>query len=414
MDLLTYFNLKEGYELPTKLLEALLAPDSHEVLCDAIMESVAQIGTQDFMRDMFQSEHGDRDKLKQDYTPDCICKLFELLTQSIEGNCADICGGTGALTLSTLGKDRTYYIEELSTRAIPFLLLNLSLRNLKAVVNNCDSLTGESTCGYVLTPGIKYSSIEKVDTLDIPSGVNIVVSNPPYSLKFDKSITHEAYAGYEPMPTNAADYAFLLRGLNLLNHGGTQFVILPHGVLFRGNKEATIRKKLIENNLLDAVIGLPTNLFMNTSIPVCVLVLKKYRTERDILFIDVSDDFQKQQNTNTMTEQHLNKLVSVYKNRLEVERYSHRASVNEIEDNDYNLNIPRYVDTYVPEPVPDLEEVMGEMAKLYEEERKLIREFEAVASQLKGVSVEEQMRHDNAMAHLRDIKETVNESTVGT
>lgn len=242
------------------------------------------------MRDMFQSEQGDRDKLKQDYTPDCICKLFELLTQSIEGNCADICGGTGALTLSTLGKDRTYYIEELSTRAIPFLLLNLSLRNLKAVVNNCDSLTGESTCGYVLTPGIKYSSIEKVDTLDIPSGVNIVVSNPPYSLKFDKSITHEAYAGYEPMPTNAADYAFLFRGLNLLNHGGTQFVILPHGVLFRGNKEATIRKKLIENNLLDAVIGLPTNLFMNTSISVCVLVLKKYRTERDILFIDVSDD----------------------------------------------------------------------------------------------------------------------------
>lgn len=288
MDLLTYFNLKESYELPTRLLAAMLDTNERERLCDMIVQEIGSIGTQDFIRDMFQSEQGDRDKLKQDYTPDCICRLFELLTISIDGNYADICGGTGALTLAAADRERPYYIEELSTRAIPFLLLNLSIRNMKATVNNCDSLTGESQCGYIVTPGVKYSSIEKVDTVEIPSDVNVVVSNPPYSLKFDKSITHEAYRGYEPMPTNAADFAFLLRGMHLLNDNGTQFVILPHGVLFRGNKEAAIRKKLIEANLLDAVIGLPTNLFMNTSIPVCVLVLKKDRTEQDILFIDAS------------------------------------------------------------------------------------------------------------------------------
>lgn len=410
MDLLTYFNLKESYELPTRLLAAILDTNERERLCDMIVQKVGAIGTQDFMRDMFQSEQGDRDKLKQDYTPDCICRLFELLMQSIDGDCADICGGTGALTLATSDQERQYYIEELSTRAIPFLLLNLSIRNMKAVVNNCDSVSGESQGGYVITPGAKYSSIEKVDTVDIPSDVDVVVSNPPYSLKFDRSITHEAYAGYEPMPTNAADFAFLLRGMHLLNDNGTQFVILPHGILFRGNKEAAIRKKLIESNLLDAVIGLPTNLFMNTSIPVCVLVLKKDRTEQDILFIDASKDFQKQQNTNTMTEQHLQKLVAVYTNRLEVERYSHKATVDEIEENDFNLNIPGYVDTYIPEEVPCIEIVMCELSALYQEEEKLKKEIADKVSQLLGANEETERKHRKAIEAWKEIS---SESTLG-
>jgi len=149
-----------------------------------------------------------------------------------------------------------------------------------------------------------------------------------------------------------------------LSSNGKMGVVLPHGVLFRGSSEGKIRQKLIEENLLDAVIGLPANLFYGTSIPACILVFKKNRSNEDVLFIDASKEFEKGKNQNSLTEQNIDKIVSVYKNRSKIERYSHVASLSEIKDNDYNLNIPRYVDTFEEEEAVDIEATKVEISRL--------------------------------------------------
>ena len=149
-----------------------------------------------------------------------------------------------------------------------------------------------------------------------------------------------------------------------LNNSGKMGVVLPHGVLFRGANEGKIRQKLIEENLLDAVIGLPANLFYGTSIPACILVFKKNRANEDVLFIDASKEFEKGKNQNTLTEQNIKKIVTAYKNRSEIEKYSHLASLGEIKENDYNLNIPRYVDTFEEEELVDIEATKKEISHL--------------------------------------------------
>lgn len=134
-------------------------------------------------------------------------------------------------------------------------------------------------------------------------------------------------------------------------------IILPHGVLFRGAAEGKIRETLIEKNYLDAVIGLPANLFYGTSIPTTILVFKKNRTNRDVLFIDASNEFEKGKNQNNLSEEHIAKIIDTYRNRVDVEKYAHVASLEEIKENDYNLNIPRYVDTFGEEEELDLDEI---------------------------------------------------------
>lgn len=134
-------------------------------------------------------------------------------------------------------------------------------------------------------------------------------------------------------------------------------IVLPHGVLFRGAAEGKIRETLIEKNYLDAVIGLPANLFYGTSIPTTILVFKKNRTNRDVLFIDASNEFEKGKNQNNLSEEHIAKIIDTYRNRVDVEKYAHVASLEEIKENDYNLNIPRYVDTFGEEEELDLDEI---------------------------------------------------------
>ena len=144
-------------------------------------------------------------------------------------------------------------------------------------------------------------------------------------------------------------------------------VILPHGVLFRGSSEGKIRTKLIEDNLLDAVIGLPANLFFGTSIPACILIFKKNRTHNDIIFIDASREFEKGKNQNNLTDEHIAKIFDTYKNRKEIEKYSHVATLEEIQENDYNLNIPRYVDTFEEEEIIDLDATKTNIANIENE-----------------------------------------------
>ena len=134
-------------------------------------------------------------------------------------------------------------------------------------------------------------------------------------------------------------------------------IVLPHGVLFRGAAEGKIRETIIEKNYLDAVIGLPANLFYGTSIPTTILVFKKNRTNRDVLFIDASNEFEKGKNQNNLSEENIAKIIDTYRNRVDVEKYAHVASLEEIKENDYNLNIPRYVDTFKEEEELDLDEI---------------------------------------------------------
>ena len=203
---------------------------------------------------------------------------------------------------------------------------------------------------------------------------DVVVANPPFSLKnwglddvsSNKKST-DVYGRFEHgLPPGAkGDYAFISHMVKSLNETGRMAVVLPHGVLFRSGAEGKIRQSLIENNLLDAVIGLPANLFYGVGIPAVILVFRKDRGDRtDVLFIDASKEYDSGTNQYKLSDAHIEKIVSTYENRVEIEKYAHVASFLEIkDDNCFNLNIPRYVDTFEPEEPVDLDAVKAEVAE---------------------------------------------------
>ena len=182
---------------------------------------------------------------------------------------------------------------------------------------------------------------------------DMVVMNPPYSAKWSAAsgfLSDDRFTDYGVLaPKSKADYAFLLHGLYHLKPTGTMGIVLPHGVLFRGGTEGKIRQKLLENGSIYAVIGLPANLFYNTSIPTCIIVLKKHREGRDVLFIDASKQFEKEKKQNIMRPEHINHIMELYNERKSVDKETYLASFDDIKNNDYNLNIPRYVDTFEEE-----------------------------------------------------------------
>jgi type I restriction enzyme M protein len=159
-------------------------------------------------------------------------------------------------------------------------------------------------------------------------------------------------------------------------------VVLPHGVLFRGASEGKIRKGIIEDNLLDAVIGLPANLFFGTSIPAVILIFKKGRKNKDILFIDASREFEKGKNQNSINDKHIAKILDTYHNRKEIEKYSHKADIEEIRENDYNLNIPRYVDTFEEEERVDIKETKQNILKIEKELKELKAKMDSYLKEL--------------------------------
>ena len=191
-----------------------------------------------------------------------------------------------------------------------------------------------------------------------------VVANPPFSLRWEPGEKEEKdfrFSRYGVSPKAAADFAFLLHGFHYLSDNGTMAIILPHGVLFRGGKEEAIRTKLINDDNIDAIIGLPQNLFYSTGIPVCIIVLKKCRKDSDVLFINAQEHFNKIKRQNELSEDHVKKIVDTYRNRAEEERYSRRVSLPEIKENNYNLNITRYVNLSIEEVSVDLAKVQKEL-----------------------------------------------------
>lgn len=223
----------------------------------------------------------------------------------------------------------------------------------------------------------KRFDIKNEDTLERPQHLEhsfeAIVANPPFSAHWSASplfMSDDRFAAYGKLaPKTKADFAFLQHMVYQLADHGTMAIVLPHGVLFRGAAEGHIRKHLIQDkNYLDAVIGLPANIFYGTSIPTCILVLKKKREHaQDILFIDASQHFEKVKTQNILRTADIDKIIHTYENRQVEDKYSHVALLAEVEENDYNLNIPRYVDTFEEEEAVDLALVAKDLKDLDKE-----------------------------------------------
>ena len=393
-DINELIGIKESFELPDKLIKILLNEEEKDKLLNKFLEYDIDL-KYDFLRDYFQEQHSNRNDLKQDYTPDCICEILSRLKKD-NNKILDVCSGTGALTISNLYNNKIYVqCEELSSCSIPVLLLNLIIRNVDGLVVQKDVLKNEITTIYKLESTDQFSNIKIVDELQ-EEKFDIIVSNPPYSLGWEPKYDERFY-GYELAPKSKADYAFILDIVYRLSNNGQAFIILPHGVLFRGSSEEKIRKQLIENNLIDSIIGLPDKLFMNTQIQTLILVLNKNKKTNDVLFIDSSKNCIKKSKQNDMNEEHINKIISTYRERKEIEKYSHLASYEEIVKNDYNLNIPRYVDTSEEKKLPDLKEVVKDIIEIDNEIEKVNKELKELVEQLEGTNPESKKYYEEAI-----------------
>ena len=194
-----------------------------------------------------------------------------------------------------------------------------------------------------------------------------IVANPPFSYRWeptDALADDVRFKSHGLAPKSAADFAFLLHGFHFLKDEGVMAIILPHGVLFRGGAEERIRTKLLKDGHIDTVIGLPANLFYSTGIPVCILVLKKCKKPDDVLFINAAEEFVKGKRQNSLSEENKARIIATYQNRTEAPRYSRRVEMAEIEKNDYNLNISRYISTAVGEKEIDLADTHQQLVNI--------------------------------------------------
>ena len=280
---------------------------------------------------------------------------------------------------------------------------SLLIKAAKEVGNNNFAIYGQEKNGQthalsrmnMYLHEINDAKIEWGDTIRNPLHLendklmkfDIVVANPPFSL--DKWGVEEAetdtYNRFKDIgipPKSKGDYAFVIHMIKSLNENGKMGVVLPHGVLFRGASEGKIRKKFIDDNLLDAVIGLPANLFFGTSIPATILIFKKNRKNKDILFIDASREFDKEKNQNAITDEQINKICATYSNRKQIEKYSYKASIEEIQENDYNLNIPRYIDTFEEEQQIDIKATKQQITAIEKELTKVKTQMDTYLKEL--------------------------------
>lgn len=299
------------------------------------------------------------------YTP---AKVSEILAQIVTLNRPEIksiydptCGsGSLIIRARNYAKIGHFYGQELNRTTYNLARMNMLLHGIhykNFTIRQGDTLTDDKF------PDLKAQAI---------------VANPPFSAKWkgkdDPTLANdERFIPYGALaPKSSADYAFVTHMLYHLADDGTMAVVLPHGVLFRGGAEEKIRRAIIEKfNYLDAVIGLAPNLFYGTSIPACILVFKKCRERDDILFIDASKEYEKGKNQNYLKEEHIKKIIDTYKDRKEIEKFSHLASLEEIRENDYNLNIPRYVDIFEEEAPIDINEVSKEIKELESKEKEV-------------------------------------------
>ena len=308
----------------------------------------------EYLIGQFASETGK--KAGEFYTPhgpaQILCRIAMSGQENKKGlQVYDPCMGSGSLMLSCKNYSSEpdyikYYGQELMPSTYNLARMNMFLHGVlpeNQHIRNGDTLDAD------------WPTDEETE-------FDVVTMNPPYSANwsaaegFKQDERFMDYGG-KLAPKSKADYAFLLHGFYHLKQTGTMAIVLPHGVLFRGAAEGTIREILLKNGSIYAVIGLPSNMFYNTSIPTCIIVLKKHREGRDVLFIDASSLFKKEKKQNVMEEEHIDKVLELYHNRKTVEKLAYLASFEDIKANDFNLNIPRYVDTSEEEEEIDLKQL---------------------------------------------------------
>lgn len=304
------------------------------------------------------------------YTPHEVSKvLAKLVATNMDLNqesfsIYDPTMGSGSLLLTVRdeipnGRQKgrvRFYGQELNTTTYNLARMNLMMHGVdygNMTLRNADTLAMDWPDGL------------DQDGVDRPHFFDAVVANPPYSQKWDadsSKLKDPRFKDYGALaPKGKADYAFLLHSLYHLEQNGTMAIVLPHGVLFRGAAEGKIRKALLEKGQIDAIIGMPAGLFYSTGIPTIVMVLKKHRDNRDVLFIDASKGFEKGKKQNILRDQDIDKIIETYKKRQDVDKYAHLATMDEIKENEFNLNIPRYVDTFEEEPPIDIVALSKEM-----------------------------------------------------
>src|SRR5690554_5239055 len=282
------------------------------------------------------------------YTPQQVSKIMAKIVSLGKTRLRSVydptCGsGSLLLRVAKEAKVTDFYGQELNTTTYNLARMNMILHNVN----------------------FQDFHLEQGDTLEEPAHLDMkfeaVVANPPYSQKWnadDLKLSDERFSQYGRLaPKSKADLAFVQHMIYQLDENGTMAIVLPHGVLFRGAAEGIIRKYLMEEkNYLDAVIGLPENMFYGTPIATCILIFKKCREkDDDVMFIDASREFEKVKTQNVLTDAHVDKIVSAYAERKEIDKYSRPVTLDEIKENDYNLNIPRYIDTFEDEEPIDLE-----------------------------------------------------------
>jgi type I restriction enzyme M protein len=327
----------------------------------------------EYLISQFASEAGK--KAGEFYTPQQVSKIMAKVVSLGKirlKNVYDPTCGSGSLLLrvSKEAKVTDFYGQELNTTTYNLARMNMILHNVS----------------------FKDFHLEQGDTLEEPLHKDlkfeVVVANPPYSIKWnadDLKLSDERFSPYGKLaPSSKADFAFVQHMIYQLDENGTMAIVLPHGVLFRGASEGVIRKYLIEDkNYLDAVIGLPANMFFGTSIPTCILVFKKCREkDSNVMFIDASNEFEKVKTQNVLTDDHVHKIVDAYETRKEIEKYSRPISLDEIKENDYNLNIPRYIDTFEEEEEIDLEEVANKILEIDEQIKDIDQEIKKFCDEL--------------------------------
>lgn len=383
-------SVRELHEIPGVLMDVLLDHNKLERLIANMSGCYSYSG---LLQD-FEEKVADRKSYMQEYTPQSVMDIVAGI--STNGCVRDVCAGIGGLSLAKYknNPDIVLQLEEYSKNAICFLLFNLVMNGVPAVVIERNVLTQENIAKYRVEVSNKSPQIIKEVCIDEGTyKADTIISNPPYSLSW-VPVNDERFDGYKLAPKSKADYAFILDGIYSLKNNGTAVFILPHGVLFRGQAEGDIRQNLIKNNLLDAVIGLPSNLFTNTGIPVCILVFKKNRVDNDILFIDAQKDFIKDKSKNIMTSEQVLKVIETYNNRSDISKYSRKVSISEIEENDYNLNIPRYIDSFEPEEIPDAVQLAKELNEINRESRTLGLEIAEMLKQLVCTDPDARKEHD--------------------
>ena len=342
-------DVKSRSELITKIMTSIDSiPFSHD---DIEMDLLGTV--YEYLIGQFASTAGK--SAGEFYTPQQVSKILaKIVGQGKDRlkNVYDPTCGSGSLLLRVARETEVghYYGQELTSTTFNLSRMNMMLHGV---------------------PHNRFD-IKNANTLTEPQHLDkkfeAIVANPPYSAHWsasDSFLTDERFSSYGKLaPKTKADFAFVQHMIHHLDDNGTMAVVLPHGVLFRGAAEGVIRRFLIEKkNYLDAVIGLPANIFYGTGIPTCILIFKKCRKDDDkVLFIDASNDFGKGKNSNFLRDSDVDKIVETYLHRKKIDKYSHLATLESIADNDYNLNIPRYVDTFESAGIIDLDTISTEIS----------------------------------------------------